>query len=434
MRTIRLFRSMSGPVRLLLVNQCGMAVGFYLLVPYLATYLTNDLQMAAAVVGAVLGIRTFAQQGLTVVGGAAADRFGCRPVIIAGCALRTLAFAIFAFSSSAVGLMSAAVLTGLAGALFSPAVRTYLALEAADRRVDAFTLYSLTNTVGALAGPLLGSVLILVGFGPMALTSAVIFAVLTIAQARWLPARSPQAPAGPLRASWRQVTTDRRFMVFTVACAGMLTLYNQFYLLLPLEAARVTGWASATGAVFLISTVTTLLLQVRVSQALARRMSSHGAIVVGLLLSAVSFIAGAGSATWLSAGGRNTAIAIVLAASIPVALATAFLAIGLNVAQPFALSRAADFARPGLTGTYLGVYASAGGLVAAGGNTVIGYLTDLGERWHLPALPWLALALLAAGSAVAITAIRPPRVRDQGETGHGEVPAARPEAPAAAGS
>ncbi|WP_405114528.1 MFS transporter [Micromonospora sp. NBC_01405] len=147
-------------MQLLLVNQCGMAVGFYLLVPYLATYLTNDLHMAAAVVGAVLGVRTFAQQGLTIVGGAAADRFGCRPIIIAGCALRVVAFAIFAFSSSAAGLMSAAILTGLAGALFSPAVRTYLALEAADRRVDAFTLYSLTNTVGALAGPLLGGVLI----------------------------------------------------------------------------------------------------------------------------------------------------------------------------------------------------------------------------------------------------------------------------------
>ncbi|WP_405114531.1 hypothetical protein OG559_09945 [Micromonospora sp. NBC_01405] len=92
------------------------------------------------------------------------------------------------------------------------------------------------------------------------------------------------------------------------------------------------------------------------------------------------------------------------------ALSTGFLAIGLNIAQPiaqpFALDRAADFARPGLTGTYLGVYATAGGLVAAGWNTIIGYLADLGDRWHVPALPWLALALLAVASAAAIAAIR----------------------------
>lgn len=93
------FRALSPAARLLVVNQFGINVGFYMVVPFLATYLVDRLGYAAAVVGAVLGVRTLAQQGLFLVGGTAADRLGCRPVIVLGCALRVLAFGLFAVST-----------------------------------------------------------------------------------------------------------------------------------------------------------------------------------------------------------------------------------------------------------------------------------------------------------------------------------------------
>ncbi len=39
-------------------------------------------------VGFVLGLRAFSQQGLFVVGGWLVDRYGVRPVVLTGCALR----------------------------------------------------------------------------------------------------------------------------------------------------------------------------------------------------------------------------------------------------------------------------------------------------------------------------------------------------------
>jgi MFS family permease len=83
-----------------------------------------------ALVGVALGVRTLSRQGLFLVGGTAADRLGCRPVIVLGSALRVLAFGLFAVVTSPVGIMSAAVLTAFAGALFNPAVRAYLSREA----------------------------------------------------------------------------------------------------------------------------------------------------------------------------------------------------------------------------------------------------------------------------------------------------------------
>ena len=117
MKTWHEIRRFPFAVRLLLVNQLGVNTGFYLLVPYLATHLTDHLGLSAAVVGVVLGVRNLSQQGLFIVGGSAADRLGARGVIIAGCALRTVGFGLFALGDSLAVLLAASVLSGLAGAL-----------------------------------------------------------------------------------------------------------------------------------------------------------------------------------------------------------------------------------------------------------------------------------------------------------------------------
>lgn len=102
------------PVRLLLVNQFAVNTGFYLLIPYLAGYLGGRLGLSAALVGVVLGVRNLSQQGLFLIGGTAADRFGARNVIIAGCALRAVGFGLFALGTSLPVLLAASVLSGLA--------------------------------------------------------------------------------------------------------------------------------------------------------------------------------------------------------------------------------------------------------------------------------------------------------------------------------
>ncbi|MEV0324657.1 MFS transporter [Streptomyces sp. NPDC050658] len=234
MRIYHEIRESSLAVQLLLVNQLGVNTGFYLLIPYLALHLTDDLGMSAAVVGIVLGVRNLSQQGLFLIGGSASDRLGARQVIIAGCALRTLGFGLFALGDGLAVLLAASVLSGLAGALFNPAVRAYLAQEAGERKAEAFALFNVFATTGALVGPLLGSALLLVDFRASALTAAGIFALLTIVQALVLPAREVASPVNSsVLGDWREVVGDRRFVAFSLATVGMFTMENQLYLLLP---------------------------------------------------------------------------------------------------------------------------------------------------------------------------------------------------------
>lgn len=181
-------------VRLLVLTQLTFNVGFFMVLPYLSVHLTSNLGLGAALVGVVLGVRTFSQQGLFFVGGTLADRFGIKPVVLVGCVLRVLGFFGLAVVDSLTGVLVATVLVGFAAALFSPAVETAVAIEAGKserrggpRRVETFALLSVCNQIGSFTGPLVGSVLLLADFRIACLVAAVIFVVIIAAHLKWLP-------------------------------------------------------------------------------------------------------------------------------------------------------------------------------------------------------------------------------------------------------
>ncbi|OKI01305.1 transporter [Streptomyces sp. CB02923] len=396
MKTWSEMRAFPLAIRLLLVNQLGVNIGFYLLIPYLATHLGEDLGMSAAVVGIVLGVRNLSQQGLFILGGSAADRLGARGVIIAGCALRTVGFALFALGDGLPILLAASILSGLAGALFNPAVRAYLAAEAGGRKAEAFALFNIFATTGALVGPLIGSALLLVDFRASALTAAAIFALLTVAQAVVLPAREVPAAKGSVLGDWREVLANRAFLAFSLAMVGMFTMENQLYLLLPDGARRATGWEGAAGIVFLVGTLANLTLQMRITRSLKERGTRARWVAIGLALMGVAFVPPMAVAGMSGAGGGAGRAALAL---VPVLAGALLLYVGVMIAQPFVMELIPEFGRAELTGTYFGIFYVVSGIAAAVGNTVVGWAMDAGGHGGAAWLPWaccLAFGLLSA--------------------------------------
>src|SRR5690606_20600389 len=102
----------------LLVYTFFMIVGFAMLMPLVAVHFVNNLGMAAATVGGALALRQLTQQGLALAGGILADRYGARPMICLGVAVRALGFASLAFADTLPLLFAAMVLAALGGALF----------------------------------------------------------------------------------------------------------------------------------------------------------------------------------------------------------------------------------------------------------------------------------------------------------------------------
>lgn len=404
------FRSYERSARLLMVNQFTINLGFYMLMPYLAAHLSGTLGLAGWLVGLVLGVRNFSQQGMFLVGGALADRFGYKPLIVAGCVLRTLGFATLGLVDSLSALLAASAATGLAGALFNPAVRAYLAAAAGDRRLEAFALFNVFYQAGILLGPLVGMVLTGVNFRVTCLVAAGIFALLSLVQIRALPARGDEAApdgggrrqAGP-SSPWRGVLANRPFLLFSGAMIGSYVLSFQVYLALPLEVRRLGGegefGTAAVAGLFAVSGLSTILGQTRVTRWCKARMTAGRALARGLLTMGLAFVPLlAATALPVPAEGPGR----WALAAVPPALCALLLALGTMITYPFEMDTIVRLSGNRLVATHYGLYNTICGIGITLGNLLTGAALDASRSAGLPALPWIALPVLGLACSAAL--------------------------------
>jgi MFS family permease len=387
------YRSFDTPVRLLGLNQFTINLGFYMLMPYLALHLSGDLALAGWAVGLILGVRNFAQQGMFLIGGTLADRLGYKPLIVAGCALRTGGFALLAFVDSVPALIVASAATGFAGALFNPAVRAYVAHDAGERRVAAFALFNVFYQAGILLGPLVGLALTAVDFRLTCLVAAAVFAVLTVLQIRSLPTQSADVERQPVAAAWRSVAANRAFVLFSVAMVGSYVLSYQVYLALPLQARRIAGAGQAgtvlVAAVFVVSGGLAIAGQMAITAWFQRTLGPARSLVSGMLLMAGAFLP---LAITTETGGAAAVVALLLT--------SAMLALGTIVVFPFEMDTIVRLAGNRLVATHYGLYNTIVGIGILLGNLATGSILDTSAGFG--ALPWLVLAAIGIACAFAL--------------------------------
>ncbi|MES4909081.1 MULTISPECIES: MFS transporter [unclassified Streptomyces] len=404
-------RSYERSVRLLMVNQFTINLGFYMLMPYLAAHLSGTLGLAGWLVGLILGVRNFSQQGMFLVGGTLADRFGYKPLIVAGCVLRTAGFAALGLVDSLPALLAASAATGLAGALFNPAVRAYVAADAGERRVEAFALFNVFYQTGILLGPLVGMVLTGIDFRVTCLVAAAVFAVLSVVQIRALPSRRADdakdggrdAARESVWSQWRDVVANRPFLLFSAAMIGSYVLSFQVYLALPLEVRRLGGQGEAgTAAVallFAVSGLSTILGQTKVTAWCKARMEPGRALAWGLLIMGVAFVPLlSATAVPEPEGGAGR----WLLAAVPPALSALLLALGTMIAYPFEMDTIVRLSGDRLVATHYGLYNTICGVGITLGNLLTGAALDAARAAGMSALPWCALLALGLACAAAL--------------------------------
>ncbi|WP_067387107.1 MDR family MFS transporter [Mycolicibacterium novocastrense] len=398
MSVIGQFRSFDAPSRILMINQFGINLGFYMLMPYLAGYLAGPLGLAAWAIGLVYGVRNFSQQGMFIVGGTLADRLGYKPLIVAGCLLRTAGFALLAFAQSLPIVLVASAATGFAGALFNPAVRAYLAADAGERRLEAFALFNIFYQAGILLGPLVGVALMVFDFRITALAAAVVFAGLTVAQLVALPQH--RADEVLVKTSIvddrRTVVRNRSFLLFAAAMIGSYVLSFQIYLTLPLQAKYLApnreAWLVA--ATFVVSGVVAVAGQLRITRWFAARWRAGHSLVIGMMVLAISFVP---LAVFPDADRLGTAVAV--AALITSA---ALLAVGSAAVFPFEMDTVVSLSNGRLVATHYGFYNTIIGIGILFGNLAAGSILGAARDIGWSELVWAALIVIGVMSAAAL--------------------------------
>ncbi|MBZ4020528.1 MDR family MFS transporter [Streptomyces purpurogeneiscleroticus] len=398
------WRHLSPLLRLLIATQLAFNIGFFAVLPFLAEHLGAAIGMAGWLVGLVLGLRTFSQQGLFVLGGALTDRYGVRPVVLTGCVLRIAGFAWLGYAQQTWAVIGAVLLIGFAAALFSPAVESEVARQSVlweeaghGSRTRVLGLLSVAGQAGAFLGPLLGALLLAVDFRTACLAGAGVF-VLVLAGHLWLlPQHIPGRERVRAPGAVREMLRNRRFLAVCGAYGAYLLAYNQLYLALPAEVARAAGSQSPLAWLFALSSLLVVVAQLPVTRWAADRLDLRRSMAAGLLLIAAGFavVAAARPAAWTGTGGLLPAAAFVV-----------LLTLGQMLVTPAARAWVPDLAPSGRLGLYTGAMSSVSGLLVLAGSAATGSLLDTG----LPApVPWLVLAAVP----LAAIALLPRRSRTE---------------------
>lgn len=387
---------LSALLRLLLLTQLAFNIGFYAVLPFLAEHLGQAIGMAGWLVGFVLGLRTFSQQGLFVVGGALADRYGIRPVVLAGCVLRIAGFVWLGYARQTWAVIGAVLLIGFAAALFSPAVESEVARQAVvweesggGSRTRVLALLTVAGQAGAFVGPLLGALLLSVDFRTVCLAGAGVFVLVLAGHAWLLPQHIPGRGRVEFRGGMGKLLRNRRFLALCCAYGAYLLAYNQLYLALPDEVQRATGSQAALAWLFALSSLLVVTAQLPVTRWVGERLSLRRSMVAGLLLISAGFavVAAARPAHWTGTAGLLPAAGFVV-----------LLTLGQMLVAPVARAWVPDLAEEGRLGLYTGALSSVSGLIVLVGSSATGTLLDPGLP---PAVPWLILAAVPA-AAIAL--------------------------------
>ncbi len=372
--------------RFIMLDNLLVVAGFFVVFPLISLHFVDQMGWAAAAVGLALGLRQMVQQGLGLVGGSLADRYGAKPLIVAGMLLRAAGFAVMAVAHHPGLLMFSCLLSGLGGMLFDPPRSAMIVkLTRPHERSRFYSLLMMQDSAAAMGGALLGTWLLAFDFFWVAVFGSIIFVLAALANAILLPAyRVSSTRTAPL-AAMRTVLVDKAFLVFVFTLSGYYALGVQIMLLFPVTIKQLAGTPQAVSWMYALDAILSLTLLYPLARWGERYLRLETRVLLGVFTMAASMAA--------MAMVPNLHVAFVM-------LSLFF--IGSLITEPARETLLARFAQSQARASYMGmgrIGLAVGGLF---GYTVGGLLLDNARAYNQPALPWLVLASVGLVTGMAL--------------------------------
>jgi len=212
-------------------------IGNTLLFPFFALYVTQKFHVGMTQAGIILATNSFAGIVGSTIGGALADRYGRRGIILFGLVVSTLSGLTLGFVNKFYLFYGLSVFVGLMGSAGQPAQQAMVAdILPADKRSEGFGILRVVANFAWIIGPTIGGILASFNFLYLFLSDAVISVITALLVFRLLPETKPQpkekteseSMAQTLR-GYGQAFLDRPFLAFIIASILMILVYQQMY-------------------------------------------------------------------------------------------------------------------------------------------------------------------------------------------------------------
>lgn len=183
-------------ISVLMATAFADMVGFTMVLPLLAFYAT-DLGASASVLGALVATYAFAQLITAPLWGRASDRYGRRPLILAGLLASAAAYVLFGLAESLWLLFASRLVQGAGGGI-TGVVQAYVAdAVEPEERAKALGWLTAATSAAVMIGPAMGSLATYLGREAPGFIAAGLCLLNVLFAWRWLPEPSREAAAHP---------------------------------------------------------------------------------------------------------------------------------------------------------------------------------------------------------------------------------------------
>ncbi|WP_323990239.1 multidrug effflux MFS transporter [Pseudomonas canadensis] len=338
-----------------------------------------------------------------LVSGPLTDRFGRRPVLLAGLFLYVLATAACALADNIAVLIIARLFQALGGCC-TTVIGRVIVRDYFDRNEQArlLGLISMAMAISPMAAPVLGSLMLpFIHWRGLFVLLGVIGAVLCLVVYRRLPETRPSevaaAPPRGLPRIYGQLLRDRYFLRYSVAIGCVYSTYFPFISESSALLQRAFHLSATAYALVFAATISGYMLGANLFRRLVRRFEADRLIVVGIAIN----VLGSGILALATVALPGEWLAIVLPmVLIMVSVGMVIPACQLSVLQPYGAIAGTASGLFFFTQMFLTAVSSwATGLLSDGTSAPLVMMTALASV--LLVTSWLALQQKAAPVAQA---------------------------------
>jgi MFS family permease len=212
-------------------------IGNTLLMPFFALYVTQKFDVGMTQAGIILASNSLAGMVGSTIGGAMADRFGRRGIILFGLVVSALSGLTLGFVDKFYMFYGLSVFVGLMGSAAHPAHQAMIAdILPAEKRSEGFGMMRVISNFAWIIGPTIGGFLAHYDFLYLFLSDALISVITAVLVFRLLPETKPQPKEKAEGESlwqtlsgYRHALADTPFLGFIIASILMILVYQQMY-------------------------------------------------------------------------------------------------------------------------------------------------------------------------------------------------------------
>ena len=322
-------------------------LGGTMVFPFFSLYITSKFNVGMTEAGILLG--TFSLSGFigSLLGGALADRFGRKVMVLFGLVFSAVTSIAFGLIDSYYVFYGLAVFVGFLSDIAGPAHQAMVAdLVPETKRSEAFGIMRVINNLSWIIGPTIGGILAQYSYLLLFVIDAITSIIVAVIVFKNIPETKPEATPGQEEESvikslsgYGIVFKDYLFMAFVVAGVFMIFGYGQIYNTLSVFLRDVHG-VTERGYGFLMSANAGLvvLTQLWVTKQIRSRPP-----MLFMAFGAAFYMVG------LAMYGFVASYALFMVAMM-------FITIGEMIVMPLSQTLAAQFAPTHMRGRYMAIF------------------------------------------------------------------------------